>query len=199
MRFKSPSFRLSKRGKVILWSGIALLAVFVGYVFTRAPLDQLKTLQAAGIELRAQRRTLQAKEQEIKLLENLKREYQELQNRLKLTGKVKEYSDGEVLNLLEELKNLVIQTNNRIVSMNPRSLGPSEVDLSSEITQNLRKFLVELTIRGRYSTLQDFFSRLSAFERLLTVEKVRIELKNPPELEMNLLLVFYMFAQQRGE
>jgi Tfp pilus assembly protein PilO len=190
---------LTGRGRLILWSGISVLIVFVGYVFISIPLTHIRTLKAAGMELKASKRTFEGKKREIEILKNLERQYQDLQRRLMLTGKVKKYSDEEILNLLEELKSLAIETDNRLVGRKTLSLKLLSINLPSGVAQSLQKFPVELTIRGRYSTLQDFFSRLNTFERLLTVEEVKIELKSPPELEMTLLLAFYMFAQEEGK
>ncbi len=198
LRFKLPSFQLTGRGRIIFWSGIALLLVFVGYLFITIPLTQSKILRDSHMELKSWKLSLQGKLKEIEKLKARQMEDRELLEAHKLSGRIKVYNEVEALNLVADLNNLIIGTNNRIIDMTYSSSPQdfSGAGMSSGVVRDLRRFPVNLVIRGRYSTLQDFFSRLSTSENLLTVEKVKIELINPPELEMELLLVFYMFGQK---
>ena len=158
----------------------------------------------------AQKELLKIREDTERHRNTLENQVQHLRMSASETGGVL-FSKQEAIEFLRILPQMINQTGNALVSMSPGEMQslllvegvlqkPKKESIDTESGISCIFMPVQVTIRGNYIEVTDFFEQLEGHDRMLTISEIYLEntAENPASVDARIILNLYICERDEG-
>jgi len=169
--------------------GITLLVLFMVFGYSLFVSPHVKALQSIYSQYFSQKALVQQREEKKKILNELEKKNQSLEQDLGiLSGKFLE--KDEITTFLESLYQLAIDTGNSLDTLRP-------TDKKDQTTEHIEKNSVQLSLKGKFVTLLEFFNRIQNHQKLITIDDFSIaKTEDRSMLRSSLTITFYALSEE---